>query len=101
MSNETQKPKGYLIANFTIHDQEGFKKYVEAAGSLAPQFNGKVIMYDVKPNVVEGEAESIMSLMEFATLTDAEQFYNSAEYVAARKFRIASTTGTIVLAEGF
>ena len=34
-----------MIANYTIRDQETFRKYMEAAGSLAPKYNGKVIIY--------------------------------------------------------
>ncbi len=60
MNNQTIPAKGYIIANFTIHDEEAFKKYVEAGGSLAAKFNGKVISYDVKPDVTEGSAEAIM-----------------------------------------
>jgi uncharacterized protein (DUF1330 family) len=99
-NNQTIPSKGYLIANFTIHDEETFKKYIEAGGSLAAKFNGKVISFDGKPDVVEGSAEAIMAIMEFDTLADAKRFYNSPEYTAARQFRIASTTGTIVLVEG-
>ena len=100
MNNQTTPAKGYLIANFTINDEETFKKYIEAGGSLAPKFNGRVISYDVKPDVVEGSAEAIMAIMEFDTLSDAKRFYNSPEYTAAKQFRIASTEGTIVLVEG-
>jgi uncharacterized protein (DUF1330 family) len=99
MENQTS-PKGYLIATFTIHDQETFQKYVEAGGHLAAKFNGRVILFDTKPKIVEGKSEEILALMEFATLADAERFYNSPEYTAARQFRVAATTSTIILAEG-
>lgn len=100
MEKQTTAPKGYLIATFTIHDQETFQKYVEAGGHLAAKFNGKVILFDMNPKIVEGKSEAFMALMEFATLADVERFYNSPEYTAARQFRIAATTSTVVLAEG-
>lgn len=99
MTNPTE-PKGYLIANFTINDPETFQEYINAGGSLAPKFNGKVIAYDVTPSIVEGKAQSIMAIMEFATFADVERFYNSPEYTEARKFRIASTEGSVVLLRG-
>ena len=92
--------RGYLVANYTIHDQQTFQKYMEAAGPLAPKFNGKVIIYDVKSRTMEGNPKSIMAVAEFPTVADAERFYNSPEYSAARQFRIASTEGSVVLAEG-
>ncbi len=91
---------GYMIANYTIHDQETFKKYMEAAGSLPPKFNGKVIIYDVKSRTLEGNPKAIMAVAEFPSVAEAERFYNSPEYTAARKFRIASTEGSVMIAEG-
>lgn len=94
------QPHGYMIANYTINDQETFKKYMEAAGSLAPKYNGKVIIYDVKSRTLEGNPEAIMAVAEFPSVADTERFYNSPEYTTARKFRMAATTGSVVLAEG-
>jgi uncharacterized protein (DUF1330 family) len=99
MENQTS-PKGYLIATFTIHDQDTFQKYVEAGGHLAEKFNGRVILFDTNPKIVEGKSEAIVALMEFETHEDLERFYNSPEYTAARQFRIEATTSTIILAKG-
>jgi uncharacterized protein (DUF1330 family) len=41
-----------------------------------------------------------MAVAEFPGVAEAERFYNSPEYTAARKFRIASTEGSVVLVEG-
>lgn len=93
-------PRGYLLANYTIHDQETFKKYMEAAGPLAPKFNGKVIIYDVTARTLEGTPRSIVAVAEFPSVAEAERFYDSPEYIAARQLRIASTEGSVVLAAG-
>jgi uncharacterized protein (DUF1330 family) len=91
------QPHGYMIANYTINDQETFQKYMEAAGSLAPKYNGKVIIYDVTTRTLEGNPKSVIAVAEFPSLAEAERFYNSPEYTAARKFRIASTEGWVLL----
>ena len=44
---------GYMIANYTIKDQATFNKYMEAAGSLVPKYNGKVIIYNENSGVLE------------------------------------------------
>lgn len=93
-------PNGYMIANYTIKDQSIFKKYMAAAGELAPKYNGKVIIYDTKARVLEGKPETIVAVAEFSSVSDAEKFYNSPEYTAAKKFRIAATHGAVSLAEG-
>jgi len=92
---------GYMIANYTIKDQAGFKKYMEAAGPLAPKYGGKIIVFNLNATAVEGRPKSVMAIAEFPSSADAQRFYNSPEYTAARKFRIESTEGSVVITEGF
>lgn len=94
------QPHGYMIANYTINDRATFEKYMEAAGSLAPRYNGKVIIYNENPGVLEGTPGYVIAVAEFPSITEAQRFYNSAEYTAARQFRIASTEGWVLLTEG-
>jgi uncharacterized protein (DUF1330 family) len=99
-SGRSEQPKGYLVENFTIHDQDIFRKYIEAGGPLVEKFNGRAIVYDVNAKVVEGNGKQITAVMEFASFADLERFYNSPEYIAARQFRVSSTEGSVVLGEG-
>lgn len=92
---------GYMIANYDIKDQAMFQKYMDAAGSLAPKYNGKVTVFNAKATAVEGKTRSVMAIAEFPSLADAQRFYNSPEYTAAKKFRIAATEGTVVITEGY
>ena len=99
-AQETKVP-GYMIANYTIKDQAGFRKYMKEAGPLAPKFGGKIIVFNLNATAVEGEPKKVMAIAEFPSLADAQRFYNSPEYTAARKFRVASTDGSVVITEGF
>ena len=92
---------GYMIANYTITDQAGFQKYMEEAGPLAPKFGGKIIVFNLNATAVEGKPHSVMAIAEFPSVADARRFYDSPEYTAARKFRVASTEGSVVITEGF
>jgi uncharacterized protein (DUF1330 family) len=92
---------GYMIANYTIKDQAGFQKYMEEAGPLAPKFGGKIIVFNLNAIAVEGRPQSVMAIAEFPSVADAQRFYDSPEYTAARKFRVASTEGSVVITEGF
>jgi uncharacterized protein (DUF1330 family) len=98
-SEKATQPHGYLVANYTVHDQVAFQKYMEAAGTLAPKYNGKVIIFDVNTRTLEGNPKSVIAIAEFPSVADAKRFYDSPEYTAARKFRIASTEGSVLLAE--
>lgn len=95
------QPHGYMIANYDIKDQATFQQYMNAAGPLAPKFGGKVIVFNLKAPAVEGQPKSVMAIAEFPSLADAQRFYNSPEYTAAKKFRIAATEGSVVITEGF
>lgn len=96
-----EKAPGYMIANYTITDQAGFQRYMEAAGSLAAQYGGKIIVFNREATAVEGKPEAVMAIAEFPSLADAQRFYGSPEYTAARTLRMASTTGAVVITEGF
>jgi uncharacterized protein (DUF1330 family) len=98
-SEKATQPHGYLVANYTVHDQATYQKYMEAAGPLAPKYNGKIIIYDVSTRTLEGNPKSVISIAEFPSVAAAEQFYNSPEYTAVRKLRVASTEGSVLLAE--
>ncbi|NVZ18940.1 DUF1330 domain-containing protein [Pseudomonas costantinii] len=94
-------PHGYMIANYQINDQATFQRYMEAAGPLAPKYGGRVIVFNLNATAVEGKPKSVMAIAEFPSLADAQRFYNSPEYTAAKEFRIAATEGSVVITEGY
>ncbi len=98
----TVQPHGYMVISYDIKDQVMFQKYMDAAGSLAANYNGKVTIFNMKVKGVEGKPRSVFGMVEFPNLADAQRFYNSPEYTAARKFRSAATRGTstVILTEG-
>jgi uncharacterized protein (DUF1330 family) len=91
----------YMIGSYDIRDEAGFQKYIEAATPLVRQYGGRVIVYNpgAKP-IVEGEPRSVIAIAEFPSLAEAERYYNSPEYTAARKFFTDSTEGWRIITEG-
>jgi uncharacterized protein (DUF1330 family) len=91
----------YMIGSYDIRDEAGFQKYIAAAAPLVSQYGGRVIVYNpgAKP-VVEGEPRSVIAIAEFPSLAEAERYYNSPEYTAARKFFTDSTEGWRIITEG-
>lgn len=80
------QPLGYMVISYDIKDQAEFKKYMDAAGTLAAKFNGKVTIFNMNVKGEEGKPRSVFGMVEFPNLADAERFYRSPEYTAARKF---------------
>jgi uncharacterized protein (DUF1330 family) len=97
-AQQTANPHGYQVVNYTINDPATFQKYMDAAGPLAPRFNGTVPIFDLNTKALEGNPKKVFGVAAFLSVGAAERFYNSPEYTAARKFRIASTEGTTLIA---
>ena len=94
-------PLGYMIANYDINDQAGYEKYLAAATpELLAQYGGRVIVFNFDAPAVEGKPHSVIAIAEFQSLADAQRFYDSPEYTAARQFRLASAEGTLIITEG-
>ena len=97
----TAQPLGYMIANYEINDEGGFQQYMQAAApELLTKFGGRVIVFNLDSTAVEGEPRSVIAIAEVPSLADAQGFYNSPEYTAARQFRLSSTVGTVIITEG-
>lgn len=96
----TKAVPGYLISNFTIRDPAAYQKYRDAARPIALKYKGKAIVRNANPRKVEGNPQTVIAVLEFPSLADAESFYFSPEYTEAKKLRLGATEGSIVLAEG-
>jgi uncharacterized protein (DUF1330 family) len=88
-------PRAYMIANYTIHDPATFQKYMDAAGPIAPKYNGKVIVFNLDAKKVEGSPKTVMAVAEFPSLADAERFYTRRniqrrESFASRRLKVRS-----------
>ena len=59
-----------------------------------------MIVFNLDSTAVEGKPRSVIAIAEFPGLADAQAFYNSPEYTAARQFRLASAEGTLIITEG-
>ena len=91
---------GYLISNFTIRDQAAYQNYRDAARPIALKYKGKAIVRNANARKVEGNPQTVIAVLEFPSLADAESFYFSPEYTEAKKLRLGATEGSIVLTEG-
>ena len=94
-------PHGYMIANYDINGRAVYDEYLAAATpELLAKFGGRVIVFNFEAPAIEGKPHSVIAIAEFPSLSDAQAFYNSPEYTAARQFRLASTEGTLIITEG-
>lgn len=78
----------FIIARLDITDRDQYQHYLKAALSIIEQYGGKVIARSESPLTLEGRDETRRILiLQFPSLTRAEEFYHSPEYQETRKLR--------------
>jgi len=91
----------YLIANITVRDPARFEEYRAAVPAVITRFGGRYLVRGGAVEPKEGEAGlNRLVILEFPDMAAARAFYDSAEYAPLLALRLASTTGSVVLAEG-
>src|SRR5687768_1518734 len=93
-------PRAYMIGSYDIKDQAVFQQYIEAASPLVTQYGGRVIVYNPTVTAIEGSSRSVIAIAEFPSLAEAQRYYNSPEYTAARQLFLKSTEGWRIITEG-
>ena len=81
----------YFIANICVLDQNEYNKYVEKVDSVFNKFNGKYLVVDENPEILEGEWKySRVILIEFPDKESLKKWYTSSEYQDILKYRLSS-----------
>ena len=93
--------KAYWIARVDVHDEEGYKPYSAANRAIFGKFGGRFLVRGGPFDAVEGQARSRNVVIEFADLATAKACYDSPEYQANLKIRQATSTGELVIIEGY
>ncbi len=93
--------KGYLIANYTIHDPATYQKYVAGAMPVLAQYEGKILIGDPNSKILEGQPNQFFIVVEFESTEAAQRFFDSPEYTKIKHLRISSTKGWVAIATQF
>ena len=93
--------KGYLIANIRVTDADKFQAFSGMAAPAIAQYGGKVLARGPGAHRHEGTLHGTVMVIEFASLPDAETFYFSPEYQAAKALRDPVSTGDCLIIEGY
>ena len=92
--------KGYLIANIRVTDADKFQAFSGMAGPAIAQYDGKVLARGPGAHRHEGTLHGTVMVIEFASLPDAETFYFSPEYQAAKAVRDTCADTDLMFIEG-
>ena len=93
---------GYLVANFTITNQEGYQLYLQKVRKTLMDHGAEVLVADYGSEAMEGAPGLVTVVMRFASKKAAKAWHESPEYQAVVHHRLDSTeNGFGVLCEGF
>ena len=92
----------YMIALGRIDDQERFVKYLEGVVPTLDPHGGKLLALEDPAEVLEGDAPfPRLVLVEFPSVDDARNWYNSPKYTAVKEHRLASSEHVIYAVSEF
>lgn len=94
--------KAYMIVQVDVSNPAQYQEYTKLAPAIVAKFGGKYLARAGRTVTLEGPpARSRVVVLEFPSFEQAEAFYNSPEYVAARKVRAGAAQAQFVVVEGY
>ncbi|MDF1600839.1 DUF1330 domain-containing protein [Mesorhizobium sp. YIM 152430] len=93
--------KGYWIAHVDVRDPERYKDYVSTAKPAFERYGAKFLARGGTHHAMEGKGRARNVVIEFASMQDALDCYNSAEYQAAKAIRQEVADAEMTIMEGY
>jgi uncharacterized protein (DUF1330 family) len=91
----------YIIARIQVTDPAKYQEYTKLTPGAIARYGGKFIVRGGKTVSLEGEPENRrLVVIEFPTLQQAQAFYDSPEYGAARQVRYGAAVAQFLAVEG-
>lgn len=92
----------YLVVEAKVSDPAAYERYKGLADLAIRAYGGKFLVRGGKTEVLEGPWKSPerMVILAFESAEQAKKFYDSPEYLAARKAREAAAEFNMLLVEG-
>lgn len=92
----------YVIAHIDVKDPVRYEDYKKMSPISITKFGGRFIVRGAKAEVLEGTWDpKRLVLLEFPSADAARQWWASDDYAEAKALRQSTSTGDMVLLEGF
>jgi uncharacterized protein (DUF1330 family) len=96
----SSKKKGFWITLCHVTDAEAYREYIKLAGPAIEKFGGKFLARGGEQVKFEGESYDRTVVVEFESLQDAKDAYNSDDYRIALEYSSVSSERHLVVVEG-
>ena len=94
-------PKAYLLVQVDVTNPQQYGEYTKLSPGIIEKFGGRFLARGGRSVTLEGPpAPDRVVVIEFPSFERAQAFYNSPEYVSARKVRAGAAKAQFVLVEG-
>lgn len=92
---------GYVVVQVHIHDPEGFAVYRDMVPPTLESYAGRYLVRGGDWDNLEGEWNpERLVIIEFDSLEQARNWWNSEEYAPAKALREKTTTSKLVIVQG-
>jgi uncharacterized protein (DUF1330 family) len=93
--------KAYLLVQVDVSDAARYQEYGKHSPAIVAKFGGRYLARAGRTVTLEGPpAKARVVVIEFPSLASARAFYDSPEYVEARKLRDGAGSAQFVVVEG-
>ena len=93
--------KAYIIAQAAVTNPEQYEGYKALAGAAVAKYGGKYVVRGGATHLLEGDwAPPRLVILEFDSVEQAQRFYDSPEYRAAREQRLGAAQMNMLVVEG-
>lgn len=92
---------GYVIAEVTVTDPQGFEEYRRMVSPTIAQYGGRYVVRGGKTETLEGDWQPTrLVVLEFESAERARQWWASEEYRPAKALRQRTARTKLVIVEG-
>ena len=92
--------KGYWMVSVTIRDPDTYRRYIEENALAFAKYGARFLARGGRHDSPEGPTGTRNAIIEFDSYEQALACYNSPEYQAALKHRLAASSAHMVNVEG-
>jgi uncharacterized protein (DUF1330 family) len=93
--------KAYVIVQVDVTNPQQYGEYMKLSPGVIEKFGGRFVARGGRSETLEGTpSKGRVVIVEFPSFERAKEFYDSAEYQAAKKVRAGAATAQFVLVEG-
>jgi uncharacterized protein (DUF1330 family) len=92
---------GYIVADIEITDPNEYQTYAKQTAATLEPYSGKFIVRGGNTEILEGDWKPMrLVIIEFPSIEQARNWYNSPEYSAIKGIRQRSAQSNMLLVQG-